>query len=120
MKSIYKQVVFLVFLTSGQVCFSDVVTCVGKVNKLSNQVPNGFFMSVSDSGNMKICDPEITTYQVTPQNCKLIASLTSLAYATGKDLTVVVENALGANCDSLDIPDDHEADISFIGIEPQS
>lgn len=117
MKKLITNIIFISCSISYQLCFADVATCTGKVNKLANEVPNGFYMSLADSGYMKICNPEQDSFLVTPQNCKHIASLAALAYATGKDLTVIVQNAPGANCS--DIPDNHDADVSYVAIEPQ-
>lgn len=119
-KNVKKMTIKVLIISSlvvSPLCYAEVVSCTGKVNQLSNQVPNGFYMSVADSGNMQICNPEQDTFSVTPQNCKHIASLAALAYATGKDLTVTVENAPGANCS--DITDDYDADISYVGIQQQ-
>lgn len=116
-KKITMKTLIISSLLASPLCYADVISCTGKVNQLSNQVPNGFYMSVADSGNMQICNPEQDTFSVTPQNCKHIASLAALAYATGKELTVTIENAPGANCS--DITDDYDADISYVGIQQQ-
>jgi len=116
-KKMMMSVTFITSLLMATLSFAEVVTCTGKVNQLSNDVPDGFFMSVADSGVIKICNPEQDSHSVTPQNCKHIASLAALAYATGKNLTVTVDNAPTTQCAGL--PDDHDSDISYVGILPQ-
>lgn len=113
----YLKLVLFSSVLFSQVCIADTATCIGPVVQLTNQVPDGFFLKLADSGLMKMCNPEVDTFLVTPQNCKHIASLASLAYATGKNLTVTIANSPGPNC--ADIPDGLGADVSYVGIDPQ-
>lgn len=113
----YKPLLFICLIFWLQGTFAAPVTCKGKVSQLTNEVPNGFYMKVADSGKMKVCNPEEITFSVTPQNCKHIASLASLAYLSGKDLTVIVEDTTGKTLCS-EILDGYEADITYVGLDP--
>lgn len=81
--------------------FAATAQCVGLVKEVGNHVPGGLYVSVADSGHTKICDLNVVFFRTTPADCKQHLATAQLALATGKTVSLWVDNAPTTACASI-------------------
>jgi hypothetical protein len=76
--------------------------CSGPVLEVGNHAPGGLYVRLADAGGiMKICDFNVTWFRTTPADCKQHLATAQLALATGKTVSVYVDNAPTTACSSI-------------------
>ena len=95
---------------------SATAICTGTVTRLAYHAPDGLYLAVGNTTIFKVCSPQVKFHRTSPESCKLIASLATMARATGKHLQIYVENAPTTSC--ADIKSWFGADVRFVELKP--
>jgi hypothetical protein len=86
-----------------QIANADTAVCTGKITTLGNHVNgnNGLHVVVGNSNIIRVCSFTTPQFTVTPDDCKHMASIAALAYATGDSVTFYIDNAPTTACTSV-------------------
>lgn len=90
--------------------------CVGKVLAIANHTPGGLFLQIEGATLVKVCDFDANQFSVTPNNCRHLASLASMAYAMDKQIQIYIDNAPSTVCSA--IPPWHTSDTRYFHLYP--
>lgn len=90
-------------LFGAQASRADTAVCSGKLTKLANHANggNGLYVVVGDSTIIRVCSFTASQFTVTPDDCKHMASVAALAYATGDTVTFYIDNAPSTVCSAV-------------------
>ena len=82
---------------------ADTAVCSGKVITLANHANgiNGLYVVVGSSNIIRVCSFTTSQFTVTPEDCRHLASIAALAYATGDGVTFYIDNAPATGCSSV-------------------
>lgn len=103
-----------ILLTLPPAVFSATAVCTGPIHAVSNHVPGGVYVRVADSDIMRICVPGAMSFRTNAENCKHYLAIAMLAVATGKAVTIYVDNAPTTACASITAW--HDADVRYFHI----
>lgn len=95
--------VFVAAVCMAQLANADTAVCTGRITTLGNHVNgnNGLHVVVGNSNIIRVCSFTTTQFTVTPEDCKHMASIAALAYATGDSVTFYIDNAPTTACSSV-------------------
>jgi hypothetical protein len=93
----------LIGLATMRTALADTAVCTGTLTTLANHANggNGLYVVVGSSNVIKVCSFTATQYTVTPEDCKHMASLAALAFATDAAVVFYVDNAPTSACSSV-------------------
>jgi hypothetical protein len=86
---------------SASPAYAATAVCIGLVSEVGNHLPGGVYVQVADGGLTKICDLTTTQFGVTAANCKQHLATAQLAVATGKTVSLWIDNAPTTACSSI-------------------
>ena len=72
------------------------------------------YVTVAGSNRIRVCSFTAAQYTVTPEDCKHMASLAALAFATDASVTFYVDNAPSSSC--TEIPAWHIANTRYFSL----
>lgn len=107
-----KGLIFFSLVFCGFNASAETAICTGSVERLAYHQPDGLWLALGSTPIFKVCSPESLFKRTSPENCRFIASLVTTARATGKNLSVYIDNAPTTSCS--DIPNWFEADVRFV------
>ena len=95
---------------------ADTAVCVGMLTSVGNHANggNGLYVIVAGSNQIRVCSFTTTQFTVTPEDCKHMASLAALAFATDASVTFYVDNAPSTSCTA--IPAWHVANTRYFSL----
>ncbi len=90
-------------MIGSSMAFADTAICTGKLTHIANHANgiNGLYIVVGNSNVIRACSFTATQFSVTPEDCKHMASIAALAFATQDDVTFYVDNAPSTNCSAV-------------------
>lgn len=107
-------VLFLECIISNQL-FAAEAHCTGTVDAVGAHTPDILIVKLSNTNHIQIC--AFTTANkfndITPELCKLFASIASQAKATNSNLGLVIDNTPSSDC--LSVPDWSQAQVRYLG-----
>ncbi|MEO8018731.1 MAG: hypothetical protein ABI769_13025 [Pseudomonadota bacterium] len=82
---------------------ADTAVCNGKLTTVGNHANgiNGLYVVVGDSNIIRVCNFAATQFTVTVDDCKHMASLAALAFATEASVTFYIDNAPSTVCSAI-------------------
>lgn len=106
----------IVTTCAAQAANADTAVCTGKLTTLANHVNgnNGLHVVVGNSNIIRVCSFTATQFTVTPEDCRHMASIAALAYATGDTVTFYIDNAPSTACSS--VPAWHAANTRYFAM----
>jgi len=110
-----RTLIFIVLIITSVSSHAATAVCTGTVSRLAFHVPDGLYLAIGSTKIFKVCSPQVEFYRTSPESCKLIASIATIARATGKQLQIHIDNAPTTSCS--DITDWFEADIRFVELK---
>ena len=83
--------------------FADTAVCTGKLTTVGNHANgvNGLYVVVGNSTVIRVCSLTSAQFSVTPDDCKHMASLAALAFATEASVTFYIDNAPSTSCSAV-------------------
>ena len=95
---------------------ADTAVCNGTLTTVGNHANgiNGLYVVVAGSNVIRVCSFTSTQFTVTPDDCKHMASLAALAFATEATVTFYVDNAPSTSCTA--IPGWHVANTRYFSV----
>jgi hypothetical protein len=96
---------------------ADTAVCTGSLTLVANHANgiNGLYVAFSGSNRIRVCSFTATQFTVTPEDCKHMASLASLAFATDTTVIFYIDNAPSTECAS--VPAWHIANTRFFALQ---
>ena len=98
--------------------YAATAQCVGKVTEVGNHVPGGVHVRVAAAGITKICDLNALYFRTTPADCKQHLATAMLALATGKTVSLWIDNAVTTACTATGVPEWSGSDVRYLSIIP--
>jgi hypothetical protein len=95
---------------------ADTAVCIGTLTTVGNHAAgiNGLYVMVAGSNQIRVCSFTATQFTVTPEDCKHMASVAALAFATEASVTFYVDNAPSTSCTG--IPAWHVANTRYFSV----
>jgi hypothetical protein len=106
----------LLILFCSANALADTAVCNGTLTTVGNHANgiNGLYVVVAGSNIIKVCSFTTTQFTVTPDDCKHMANLAALAFATEATVTFYVDNAPSTSCTA--IPSWHAANTRYFSV----
>jgi hypothetical protein len=103
-------------LCGATMAHADTAVCTGSLTTVGNHANgiNGLYVIVAGSNQIRVCSFTVTQFSVTPEDCKHMASIAALAFATDASVTFYVDNAPSTSCTS--IPAWHVANTRYFAL----
>ena len=97
----------------GSTAEADTAVCQGRISSMASHAPGGLYLQIEGFtwNFFKVCDFDASQFDISPANCRHIASLAELAFATGKQVIIYVDNAPTTACSS--IPNWHTSNTRY-------
>lgn len=82
---------------------ADTAVCTGPVSTVAHHANglNGLYVVVGSSNVIRVCSFTATQFTVAPEDCKHMASLAALAFATDTAVVFYIDNAPSTACSSV-------------------
>jgi hypothetical protein len=93
---------------------ADTAVCIGKLTKVANHANLGLHVVIESYPIVSICSFNASQFRITPEDCKHMASLAAIAFATDTPVVLYVDNAPTTNC--ADIPNWHVSDTRYFAV----
>lgn len=117
-ESIWISTIAFAAALSTSSAFAATAQCVGKVTEIGNHVPGGVYVRVAAAGITKICDLNAVYFRTTPADCKQHLATAMLAFATGKTVSLYIDNAVTTACTETGVPGWSGSDVRYFSIIP--
>ena len=94
--------------------FADTAVCQGKITTIGNHA-NGLSFAIGTGGMIRVCSFTAAQNGVSVEDCKHMASVAALAFASDANVVLYVDNAPTTACSS--IPGWHVSQTRYLGVE---
>ena len=94
--------------------YADTAVCTGKLTTVANHANLGLLVVVENYSIISVCSFNATQFRITPEDCKHMASLAALAFASDTAVVLYVDYAPTTNC--ADIPNWHISDTRYFAL----
>jgi hypothetical protein len=91
------------FIFAAPFANADTAICTGTLTHIANHANgiNGLYVVVGSSNTIRVCSFTAMQFSVTPEDCRHMASIAALAFATQDQVTFYVDNAPSTSCSAI-------------------
>ena len=89
--------------------------CTGNITTVANHAGLGLLLVVGTNNVVSVCSFNSTQFSITPEDCKHMASLAALAFATDVPVVLYVDNPPTINCN--EIPNWYVANTRYLALQ---
>ena len=103
MRHLSRNLALAITICAAPLASADTAICTGPLTLVANHANgiNGLYVAVGSSNSIRVCSFNVTQFTVTAEDCKNMASIAALAFATQDPVTFYVDNAPSTACSSI-------------------
>jgi hypothetical protein len=107
-------IVALLAIATPVAALADTAVCQGKITTIGNHA-NGLAFAIGTGNMIRVCSFTAAQFGVSVEDCKHMASIAALAFASDANVVLYVDNAPTTACSS--VPGWHISQSRYLGVE---